>query len=354
LSSDHGLLRQFAVSDRKLLNFVRSVQAQYNDNPFHSIYHAYTTLHSSWVMLMSKGIKDVLQPVEYLGILLAGYCHDIDHPGNTNDYESSTFSNLSLTYSNEAVLEHHHCNLTMKLLLRTKNSDILATYARTNREGMQYLRKVILNCILGTDMRKHFAQVSELKARVTRFRKARRKELVKYLKKESVSGETQDGLQDLKEGRHTRRASSCYSSSSQYSSSSDVPEKVLEHLKPPLVWAYDRGSETARFHLCAMIVHCSDVCAQTYIRPLALKWGKLVTEEFTHQARAEEELGLKPSVPVIATDLEFWKSQQFFTENILYEMWSNFALLIPELQVRVDQLTKNIDYYHRCIEGHGN
>jgi hypothetical protein len=44
-------------------------------------------------------------------LLFAALMHDVDHPGNNNDYEKNSKSTLSLLYNDVSILENHHSSL---------------------------------------------------------------------------------------------------------------------------------------------------------------------------------------------------------------------------------------------------
>lgn len=42
--------------------------------------------------------------------------HDVDHPGNNNDYEKNSKSNLALLYNDISILENHHASVAFRML----------------------------------------------------------------------------------------------------------------------------------------------------------------------------------------------------------------------------------------------
>jgi len=49
-------------------------------------------------------------------LLISALAHDVDHPGNNNDFEINTNSELAIKYNNKSVLENHHCCVLFSLL----------------------------------------------------------------------------------------------------------------------------------------------------------------------------------------------------------------------------------------------
>ncbi len=94
--------------------------------------------------------------------LIASLTHDIDHPGNNNDFEIKTESEKALIYNGKSVLENHHCFQTFKLL-RKESCNI---FSEMNKEDFGVFRKIVIELILMTDPKNHFEQLKEFKSRV--------------------------------------------------------------------------------------------------------------------------------------------------------------------------------------------
>ena len=62
--------------------FLDAVRKNYRDNSFHNFKHAFGVMHTSY-MILKNGAAKYLTKLEILAVLLAAYCHDLDHPGNT-------------------------------------------------------------------------------------------------------------------------------------------------------------------------------------------------------------------------------------------------------------------------------
>ena len=114
-------------------------------------------MHLSFNILKS-GVDEYLNALDIMALLIAAICHDIDHPGNSNNFEIASHSNLAILYSDDTVLERHHAATTIRLL---DSCDFLAFLPSVDKV---YLRKQVTSAIFGTDMSKHFAFVDKLNA----------------------------------------------------------------------------------------------------------------------------------------------------------------------------------------------
>jgi hypothetical protein len=115
------------------------VAGQYLDNPYHNFHHAFHVFHTVHCILRSKNLG-FLSSTNVLSSLIAAICHDIDHPGNNNAYEKETESDLAIVYSDDSVLERHHCAVTFKIL----KEDDCNLLSDMNRATFQQCRAIII------------------------------------------------------------------------------------------------------------------------------------------------------------------------------------------------------------------
>ena len=158
---DFNLLSHFKIQSSTFHCFLVKVQENYLNNPFHNFYHGFTVLHSSYMLMSIPKICEIFNTQEILSVLIAALCHDLGHRGFTNSYENYSLSDISLRYNDKSVLENHHTALTFKIL-QEADSNILCNVPR---EMFWYIRKIIVECILNTDILKHFPMISEHSSR---------------------------------------------------------------------------------------------------------------------------------------------------------------------------------------------
>ncbi|KAJ0400670.1 hypothetical protein P43SY_005443 [Pythium insidiosum] len=153
----YGFLETFRIPGEKFAAFATNVANYYRSNPFHNFQHAFHVLLTMHVMLRCE-CRKYFSGVEIFSMLLAALCHDVDHPGNTNDFELKTLSPMALTHNDDAVLERHHCRVTF-IILNHKSSKILQ---HLDEARYKRVRQLIIHCILATDMSKHFDKCKAL------------------------------------------------------------------------------------------------------------------------------------------------------------------------------------------------
>ncbi|CAN0058830.1 unnamed protein product, partial [Choristocarpus tenellus] len=118
-----GLSRAFGISMQTFAHFMSSVSFYMSRNPrvcYHNLYHAVDVMHACSLMISRMGVRGLLTELEELALLLAGLCHDLDHPGLNNKYQVATSSPLALRYNDHAPLEHHHLSIAFQIMRRER------------------------------------------------------------------------------------------------------------------------------------------------------------------------------------------------------------------------------------------
>lgn len=146
-----GCIERCRVPLEKLRNWAQAARKLYRDNAFHNWYHGFSVFQICYhQLLVSAGLKS-LTSLETFGLLVAALCHDLDHPGFTNAFMIDSQSQLALRHNDIAVLENHHANLACELLRR----DATAIGCGMDQAGQKGLRRIVIRCILDTDMAHH-------------------------------------------------------------------------------------------------------------------------------------------------------------------------------------------------------
>ncbi|ETW04332.1 hypothetical protein, variant 1 [Aphanomyces invadans] len=153
----YGFVETYAIPQEKMQSFVASVAQHYRANSYHNFYHAFQVLHAAHIQLKVY-MRKLLTGLDIFALMIAAICHDVDHPGNNNDFEVKCVSSIALTHNDDAVLERHHCRVTF-LILNTPSTNILE---KLTSEAFRSIRRTIIRCIMATDMANHFTQCKAL------------------------------------------------------------------------------------------------------------------------------------------------------------------------------------------------
>jgi len=148
----------FHLDIKKLQRFIFAVSENYQNNPFHNYFHA-TSVTQMVFAIGEKADKyeRFLTPLDRLSLLLSSYGHDLNHPGVTNALMVNSRHPLAITYNDASVLENHHA-ATLINFLELSGCDIFSDFSLQDKN---YLRRIIIPTILGTDMAKHKTVMSD-------------------------------------------------------------------------------------------------------------------------------------------------------------------------------------------------
>lgn len=77
--------------------------------------------------------------------------HDYAHPGTNNQHENAIASELALRYSDDTVLERHHCAAAFQVL-RDPRFDVFSHLTTAERKKA---RALVIELVLNTDLKRH-------------------------------------------------------------------------------------------------------------------------------------------------------------------------------------------------------
>eukprot|EP00479_Gromia_sphaerica_P007431 TRINITY_DN2475_c0_g1_i1.p1 TRINITY_DN2475_c0_g1~~TRINITY_DN2475_c0_g1_i1.p1 ORF type:complete len:463 (+),score=98.75 TRINITY_DN2475_c0_g1_i1:118-1389(+) len=150
---DLGLVAEFDIPEEQLRHFLVRVRQKYHDdNPFHNWYHAFSVMHFAYIFLLTTKAHNYLRKLDVLGMMIGALCHDIDHPGYTNQFAINSASPLAVRYNDTSVLENHHAYEAFQILSLPQCN----IFVNLNPKSKTEVRKVMISAILATDMAHHF------------------------------------------------------------------------------------------------------------------------------------------------------------------------------------------------------
>jgi CheY-like chemotaxis protein len=152
------LLEFFHIPMKKLQRFIMTVHSLYRkENRYHNFTHAFDVTQASYSLLALMNAQQYLTHLDILALLISSLCHDLDHPGFNNVFQSNAQTELAINYNDISVLENHHSSLTFRVL-RNSECNILESL---NDDQFKELRRSIISLVLATDMANHFEYISK-------------------------------------------------------------------------------------------------------------------------------------------------------------------------------------------------
>jgi hypothetical protein len=158
----HGFNGRFHVSPAVLRNFLSSLQASYNDLPYHNATHAADVAQSMSHFIVQCGLAHRGDDLMRYAAIVSACAHDVGHPGYTNRYLIETRSGLALTYNDKSPLENMHASKLFTTLWAHKDGrqDVTANF--DNPRDVSRFRKLCIEMILATDNAHHEKTLSKL------------------------------------------------------------------------------------------------------------------------------------------------------------------------------------------------
>ncbi|KAI8391416.1 uncharacterized protein BYT42DRAFT_556802 [Radiomyces spectabilis] len=336
-----GFCSSLGITTSEFLDFLIDVDHGYEDNPYHSFYHAADVAMVLYHMLKDYDVSDYLSSIDMAALMIAALCHDIGHPGMNNNYQVNMNTELSQRYHNLSVLESYSCSIAMDLL--TKHQLLYNVEEIGKEHGIptseEKIRKFIVKAILATDMICHYQLQANLNG-LLEFISAEDSHKVLPTVTDLFSTRGQDSPLIYFEEHYFSESSTCCSRSRPKSACEFLPaEETVESAafvspKYPL-------TEGQRQALCEILLHAADI--SNAVRPwdICLKWSNLVCIEFFRQGEAEKQAGLPVSPNMDRHQVNQATIGAQFSDFIVRPYFELFVSLFPKAKELLVNLQDN-------------
>ena len=233
-----NIFEDFQVPEPIFQSFWESVENKYEPNPYHNFRHGCDVAYTVYRLIKDSRVYIVLSHLEVFALMTAALAHDIGHPGVNNGYLIASKHKFALTHNDRSPLENMHCAVVYEILTQSKSNIFLSL------DSAQWIeaRKIILTCILGTDMAHHFEQISKT-------------QLFCEVNKNDVHGFCRGEKDEI---------------------------EVLKEQKD-------------RLFIMELCLHCADVSNPYKTMSICAKWAEVVVKEFCAQGDREKLEGLEVS-----------------------------------------------------------
>ncbi|XP_011157690.1 cGMP-dependent 3',5'-cyclic phosphodiesterase [Solenopsis invicta] len=156
--TDLNFLNHWRIKMSTLARFILYVKKGYRDAPYHNWTHAFSVAHFAYLLIKNMQLieENYMTPLQALVFLVSCLCHDIDHRGTNNSFQTQCGTILASLYSSEgSVMERHHLAQTM-CILNTDGCNIFESLdSNEYSEALDLLR----TNILATDLATHFRSI---------------------------------------------------------------------------------------------------------------------------------------------------------------------------------------------------
>eukprot|EP01054_Gregarina_sp_Poly1_P006816 Gregarina_sp_Poly_1__6815@NODE_368_length_9159_cov_50_005939_g304_i0_p1_GENE_NODE_368_length_9159_cov_50_005939_g304_i0NODE_368_length_9159_cov_50_005939_g304_i0_p1_ORF_typecomplete_len1383_score183_74PDEase_I/PF00233_19/3_3e70NUC130_3NT/PF08158_12/0_72_NODE_368_length_9159_cov_50_005939_g304_i010875235 len=264
-------------------------------NPYHNFYHAAQVYHATWLMLFLHKMDVYFHPIELYSLLISALCHDVDHPGVTNQFLIAIEDTLAIRYNDMSVLEHHHAAFTFHAMRTSIERDI--TYCMDRKTRLLF-RQLLIEFILATDMQKHSKLLSSFTAMLNR----------KQDEKEDETSEEEDNNIKWKD-------------------------------------------ETERKLLGQMLLHGADLSNPIAPFPYFHRWASLCIEEFNNQVDREIALGIDITGYMnCRSEKSRIEMELGFCEFVVLPLWRPLAQFQSSLDLWLKQGERNSMFWRLSLQ----
>ncbi|XP_045506453.1 cGMP-specific 3',5'-cyclic phosphodiesterase-like [Colias croceus] len=151
-----NLVEKFHIPYDVLCRWILSVKKNYRPVKYHNWRHALNVAQTMFAMLKTGKMERFMSDLEILGLLVACLCHDLDHRGTNNAFQTKTESPLAILYST-STMEHHHFDQCVMIL----NSESNNIFQALSPVDYKTVMRVVETAILSTDLAMYFKKKSK-------------------------------------------------------------------------------------------------------------------------------------------------------------------------------------------------
>ncbi|WAR21559.1 PDE6-like protein, partial [Mya arenaria] len=148
---ESGLVAKFRIPIDVICRWTLSVKKNYRPVAYHNWRHAFNVTQSMFTMLFTGNLLNMFTDLEVFAKLVACLCHDLDHRGTNNAFQTKVVSPLAMLYGT-STMEHHHFDHSIMILNSEGNNIFQSLEPDQYREAI----KLLEFCILSTDLALYF------------------------------------------------------------------------------------------------------------------------------------------------------------------------------------------------------
>ncbi|CAK9052626.1 unnamed protein product [Durusdinium trenchii] len=279
--------------NQSLFTFLGRIEEMYCPQiPYHTALHAADVMMTTEWFLRAPTLASEVSELDHVMVLIACAIHDVGHNGRNNLFHTKTMSPLAITYNDKSVLENMHVASAFEVMqqdaqynwLAHLQQNFLPESASKAVNLQQYIRRGIIDIVLGTDMAKHIQHQKFLASRV-------------------AAVQNQNNA--------------------------------------------EANGETSKMEFLEAIMHAADISNPCKPRKMMLHWTQRVIEEFWAQGDEEMRLNIEvsPMCDRITGEDSIPKQQLGFIDFVITPYYTPLAELIPEVKEATKNMLDNRSFW---------
>uniref|UniRef100_A0A8C5ADC2 Phosphodiesterase n=1 Tax=Gadus morhua TaxID=8049 RepID=A0A8C5ADC2_GADMO len=146
-----NVVEKFKVPAETLTKWMYTVRKGYRDITYHNWRHGFNVGHTMFCLLQTGKLRKYYSDLDAFAMVAAAFCHDIDHRGTNNLYQTKSGSPLAKLHGS-SIMERHHLQFS-KTIMAEESLNIFCNLQKRQFETVQHLFDV---CIIATDLALYF------------------------------------------------------------------------------------------------------------------------------------------------------------------------------------------------------
>lgn len=146
-----NVVEKFKVPAETLTRWMYTVRKGYRDITYHNWRHGFNVGQTMFCLLQTGKLRRYYSDLDAFAMVAAAFCHDIDHRGTNNLYQTKSASPLARLHGS-SIMERHHLEYS-KTLMGEESLNIFCNLQKRQFETVQHLFDV---CIIATDLALYF------------------------------------------------------------------------------------------------------------------------------------------------------------------------------------------------------
>ncbi|XP_042363433.1 cone cGMP-specific 3',5'-cyclic phosphodiesterase subunit alpha'-like [Plectropomus leopardus] len=146
-----GVIEKFKVPAETLTKWMYTVRKGYRAITYHNWRHGFNVGHTMFCLLQTGRLRKYYSDLDAFAMVAAAFCHDIDHRGTNNLYQTKSASPLAKLHGS-SIMERHHLEYS-KTLMAEESLNLFCNLQKRQFEHVQHLFDV---CIIATDLALYF------------------------------------------------------------------------------------------------------------------------------------------------------------------------------------------------------
>ena len=160
--SKYHFVERLKIKTEKLMSILRVIEVSYQDNPYHNAVHAADVVQTVQAIVTATRVDETCSALELFALFFAAAVHDFDHPGVSNQFLTSTRDSLAIRYNDRSILENYHVSQVFKIMRQHPACDFTLDLPLSQQTAF---KEIVVSLVLATDMKQHFALLSQFKTR---------------------------------------------------------------------------------------------------------------------------------------------------------------------------------------------